>query len=683
MSFIQKSESVVINSKLTNIGRLLLSNGTLTFKKLEFGDSEIDYTLIRNNNTALLGTEFIVLRPKDANPNIKYPIPILDNSPDTKTNISLVTNQVPVVNTAIQRGFFTGSTSAGFTAITASTHVLGITTVNTSSVSGTTQFSLASVTNITADTMLLVDWRNPKLTTFTALTGVIGESFPRQFLWYKVITVAGNLVTVDRPLPNFSGSVTSNKSLVYIYPPNNAIDNYYSTGTSISYWNDNTLAFNSNCNIASDDVKVWNFNIVYNQTPAGVQNDYIPQYYDSAIFAGFKEYIQGYSANSAKTQFGIVHYTNKTISNYYGEGFFNDTFSLTLPTIMYHGKTDTSMGIVLTTSGQTKQSKPTTLTGFTTEFYNLVETTSQNIVGKVFNDLKIAVIEDEEILNALALKSDRSHTLPLPDWQLPNAVPTTTALLPASAFNPPYQYVALTYLFSSSSYNTSQSLGFKGGIHCGYIEKRTQDALVARNVTFQFDPLDLKFMISDVTSSVGTGFSVNKLFILAQKCLIGEEPDPKLWRLIDVTTKLIGNGIWGSTTMPVSALTQQSYTINNDDYTGGTIYNISNIIGTLPSSANNYTDSLGFGEESILIGNINTDIKATVYRTQIGQNLNFNQYNTTVNPTYSFNDGNSDIFITEAGIYDDNNNLVAVGKLSYPLKKNSLRLLTIQIDMDF
>jgi hypothetical protein len=51
MSFIQKSESVVINSKLTNIGRLLLSNGTLTFKKLEFGDSEIDYTLIRDNNT--------------------------------------------------------------------------------------------------------------------------------------------------------------------------------------------------------------------------------------------------------------------------------------------------------------------------------------------------------------------------------------------------------------------------------------------------------------------------------------------------------------------------------------------------------------------------------------------------------------------------------------------------------
>jgi hypothetical protein len=679
MSFIQKSESVVINSKLTNIGRLLLSNGTLTFKKLEFGDSEIDYTLIRDNNSLLLGTEFIVLRPKDANPNIKYPIPILDNSTETKTSISVQSLPSLVTNTATQRGFFTGSTSAGFTALTASTYIKGITTVNTSGVSGTNVFSLASVTNITADTMLLVDWRNPKLTSFSDLTGVIGESYPRQLLFYKVISVAGNLVTVDRPLPNFNIASTANKSLVYIYPPNNAIDNYYSTGTSISYWNDNTLAFNSNCNIASDDVKVWNFNIVYNKTPAGVKNDYIPQYYDSAIFAGFKEYIQGYSTNSAKTQFGIVHYTNKTISNYYGEGFNNNTFSLTLPTIMYHKKTSATMGIVLSAS-TIRQSKPTTLTGFTTEFYDLVETTSNITVGKVFNDLKIAVIEDEEILNALALKSDRSHTLPSPIWNTIAASTSASALLPA--LSTPNNYVALTYLFSSSSYNSNQSLGFKGGIHCGYIEKITQDASTAKNVTFQFVESDLKFMISSVAASVGTGFNVNNLFILAQKCTIGDEPNPKEWRLMDVTSRLFDYANWSTTTMPVSALTTQAYTINNDDYTGGTSYDISNIIGTLPTSPT-YTDGLGFGEESILIGNINTDIKATVYKTKIGQNLNFNQYNTTVNPTYSFDEGNSDLFITEVGIYDDNNNLVAVGKLSNPLKKNSLRLLTVQIDMDF
>jgi hypothetical protein len=152
--------------------------------------------------------------------------------------------------------------------------------------------------------------------------------------------------------------------------------------------------------------------------------------------------------------------------------FNNNTFSLTLPTIMYHKKLSATMGIVL--SASTRQSQPTNLTGFTTEFYNLVETTSNTPVGKVFNDLKIAVIEDEEILNALALKSDRSHTLPSANFELTNATPTTSALLPASTT--PTKYIALTYLFSGNSYHTNKSLGFKGGIHCGYIEKRTQDA---------------------------------------------------------------------------------------------------------------------------------------------------------------------------------------------------------------
>jgi len=41
MSFIQKSDAIVINTKLTNIGRLLLASGSLTLKKIEFGDLKL------------------------------------------------------------------------------------------------------------------------------------------------------------------------------------------------------------------------------------------------------------------------------------------------------------------------------------------------------------------------------------------------------------------------------------------------------------------------------------------------------------------------------------------------------------------------------------------------------------------------------------------------------------------
>lgn len=685
MSFIQKNDAVVINTKLTNAGRLLLASGSLTFKKIEFGDSEINYDFLRDFGTVIDGSDLSMMRPKDANPNIKYPIPVLSDNPTvTKSDIVPISNAIQIVNTAQQRGFFTGSTSSGFTAFTSSTYIQGLQTISTSAVTGGTVITLPSVTNITADTMLLIDWRNPKLTTFTSTTGVIGESYPRQFLWYKVQSVVGNNVTVDKPLPNFNSQGGTIKSVVYVFPKNNAVDNYYSTGTTVAYWNYNTLAFDSTCNIGSNDnVPVWNLNLIYNTPPAGTPSSYPPQYYDSAIFTGFKEYIQGASFNSGKTQLAVIHFTNNSISNYYGEGFFNNTFKITLPTIMYHAKTDATMGIVISAS-TIKKTQPTNLTGFTTEYYDLVESTSSQIVGKVFNDLRIAVIEDEELINVMSLKSNRSHTLPFANFTSEYATPqeiNSNNFLLSRATGPITQSIAVTYLFTNEDYNTNQSYGLKGGIHCGYISKFNQDTTSEQNISFIFLPSDLKFMVSDVSSSDGTGFNANKFYILAQKYTTGTEPNPANWKLIDFTSSLTNYNDWSATTIPVSALTNTLYRFDNNKYTAGTTYDITTILGILPNTSDyTTTNKLGFGEESILLGNINTQIKATVYRTQISKNLGFKECNTSINPTW---DSDDDVYISEVGIYDDTNTLIAVGKINSPINKNNNKLVTIQLDMDF
>jgi hypothetical protein len=685
MSFIQKTDAVIINTKLTNIGRQLLASGNLTFKRIEFGDSEIDYNFLRDFDNVIEGTDLSIMRPKDANPIIKYPIPVLENdNTATKSDINkIVSSPILVVNTAKQRGFFTGSTTNGFTALTSSTYIQNFVTVSTSAVTGGTVITLPSVTNITAGTMLLIDWRNPKLLSFTSTTGAIGETYPRQFIWYKVQSVAGNNVTVDRNLPNFNTAPTANKSVVYVYPPNNAIDNYYSTGTTVAYWNYNTLAFDSTCNIGeNDDVAVWNMNIVYKDTPIGVTSNYTSQYYDGAVFSGFKEYIQGKTDNSQKSQFAIIHYTNKSISNYYGEAFYNDTFKLTLPTVMYHGKTDATMGIVLCADTNTKQTiLSTELQDFTTEFYNLIETTSGNIVGKVFNDLRIAIIEDVELVNVLALKSDRSHTLPEPVWNTTTEPDINNALLPKNST----QYLALTYILKSTEdisngYNQNRSYGLNGGIHCGYINSFYPDNIESKNMTFYFKQGDLKFMNSNVTTSDGTGFNVNKFYVLAQLVTFGVAPNPKTWKLIDYTSGLTNYGTWGSDTMPVSALTITINTLTKSDYTAGSTYNLENFIGTLPTDFNYAsTPQLGFGEESIFLGNINTSIKATVFKTKISHTLGFSNYNTSNNPTWN----DDDIYVTEAAIYDTNDKLVAMGKLNNPVKKNTNKLFTVELDMDF
>jgi hypothetical protein len=125
MSFIQKNDAVVINTKLTNKGRLLLASGGLTFKKIEFGDSEVDYNFLRDFNSVITGKDLSIMRPKDSNPNIKYPIPITDGVLNvTKTDITTInTDTRLIINTAKERGFFTGSTSQGFTALTLSTYI--------------------------------------------------------------------------------------------------------------------------------------------------------------------------------------------------------------------------------------------------------------------------------------------------------------------------------------------------------------------------------------------------------------------------------------------------------------------------------------------------------------------------------------------------------------------------------
>jgi hypothetical protein len=188
-------------------------------------------------------------------------------------------------------------------------------------------------------------------------------------------------------------------------------------------------------------------------------------------------------------------------------------------------------------------------------------------------------------------------------------------------------------------------------------------------------------MISDMSSSNGTGFNANKFYILAQKYTFGTEPNPAGWILIDYTPNLTNYSVWSGNTIPVTALTTTIYTLNNTHYTSGSAYNITSIIGTIPTPANyTTTTQLGFGEESILIGNINTDIKATVYKTKFSQTLGFNQYNSSNNPTWTDDD---DVYVTEAAIYEQNNSLVAVGKLNNPIKKNTNKLFTVELDMDF
>ena len=90
----------------------------------------------------------------------------------------------------------------------------------------------------------------------------------------------------------------------------------------------------------------------------------------------------------------------------YGEKFKLDTPVLEIPTIMWHKSNTQKLGTTLTPIGGEQL-----LAGLDTRYYDLADEQGF-VVGKVFPELKVFVIEDQELLFAMSYKSNRNWTLP-------------------------------------------------------------------------------------------------------------------------------------------------------------------------------------------------------------------------------------------------------------------------------
>ncbi len=425
MSFILKNNPTVINIKLTNVGRQLLSQGKLTMTKWGIGDSEIDYSF----NTIIGFDAFMasILRPKDQNPNfISYILRDNDDSASKFTSLpTVVSNTNVITNTATERGFFesvSGQSSLRTNALIMKQadmmiYISGLTGGTTLKIRKSPTY-ISNITEPIVGDYIIVKWANPLITGGT-VSPLVDKSVP--FIWYKIQSkVSGNLSTnnlvirVDKPLPNFDGEGNSIASGVFLYPNNNnrdvsgdSIQTYYSSPFVTDFVDDSVIAFLENCICPVSDVPVWNMGIVFTEEVAGVtSDDRNYSQYNSKKFGGFVQYIQRIAPETKKI--GIIHFSNASPSNHYGEGLFQDTPVLDLPTIMWHYETGATIGLILNSDSTVK-----TLSGLSSTYHDLVDRFG-NVVGKVFNDLKIFVIEDQELLFAMSYKSNRNWTLPKP-----------------------------------------------------------------------------------------------------------------------------------------------------------------------------------------------------------------------------------------------------------------------------
>lgn len=416
MAFIEKKDPTILKAKLTSEGRNLLSQGKLNFKYFEVGDSEIDYKYA--NIIGIDNYKPSILMPFDKNPDI---LSIVYSGSTTGESYVQISNNLSksyiITNTATELGFFSNS---GDTILTGSTIVKQPNIqISIDEVIGGRSLSLyKSPTYVAAspepavNDLLMVKWINKRGTNTNASFDIDSDN-PSPYLFYKITgitsgTLAANnlIVTVDREIPSFSGNTGGSAGklvggVLYYNEDIYAIDPL----SPSEYVSQSILDFIDNCQCDIVEYPIWNLSIIHTQEIAGVKTtDLEYTNFSSSGLTGFVTYIQEQSAYYKNL--GVIHYTNPSPNNAYGEGFYHNTPTLNIPTIMWHRSATSTMGLIL--SGDSIQK---TLTNLNITYYNLVDSTGY-VVGKIFDGLKIFVIEDQDLLYAMSFKSNRNWTLP-------------------------------------------------------------------------------------------------------------------------------------------------------------------------------------------------------------------------------------------------------------------------------
>jgi hypothetical protein len=672
MSYIIKSTNPFASTKLTEKGREKLAKGSLTFDSWAIGDSEINYDREIFVDADILSATTKVLRPKDKNPDLKYFINTGSGSNLKAFGASDIRCiRATINNEADERGHFTGNLTTGFTTNITGSTISGYTrtsgTVAFGAVGGGTTIDIGNPNAVAGDFLLL-----------KIATADFTNETPYPHLWYKIKNVATNVLTVDRELPTLSAGTTT----FIVYKGGEIYDN---EPDSVAYWDTGTLEFDSSCDITVLDVPMWNQNIVFSEDILGITGttEYEKhEKFGSYDFLGEKDYFLYDSSGTLYKSVGLIHYTNKTISNLYGEFLYIDnntkSVKIHLPDLMYHRRnfsgstTGDKMGMTFIASGSSISLGTNGLT-----YVPLLEdggliAGSPIEVGRVFTDLKIIAIHDPEILAAMSYKSNRNWTLPKLNLAATN--PTTGVGTGAVAAN---ETIFVTYAINNEGGN-----GITSSLPCQNYASYVNETTSSLDIQFNIEDISLFPYMRD--NGNGDGFYGDEFKVLFQITTDGDRPTAGDWKEIDFTSSVSGGSGVNVTLLesqnplavsPIFQLTQANTT-------GATSYSI---IDTLSMPATADPEVLQFGDEKFFYGNVEAFIGATIFKTLFKIIIHASEFNQTTNPTRSSDPTTNPpvLRVSEVGIYDTDGDLVIISKLSAPVKLTLGNTAIIELSMDF
>jgi len=736
MSYIIKNTAGLINTRLTDVGRRNLSQGNFNISYFQIGDSEVSYSAVTNynqTNNNILMPAFNAQNdsgsPESNKQNIKYPYYVSAQQGNTYGIPFMDSAIQEVYNSAGPKGFFvTGGTQGAWTAQTSSAYTITSNYwIDMSTLSGQTTIDVeldSSICSSTTGTPSVNDF----ITIILDGMGGCGDFGTYPILTYRIQGINPSTgtsattywsLTLDRSVPDYSFLLSgSSYARTLIYPSGMTV--LYDSITPAPYWQTDTLNFESPCDVTNrENTLIWNMNIPWSVNPAGLDNNSWEGYnqFGSVSYIGTKEYL-GYQEPTGQTDtsqvyyynsfddkiivkpqeqkaIAIIHYTNQDIDNVYGEKFSTVPFDpqtptdstglarhlrLTLPTLMWHKSTGTSIGETfwidppdydLCYPYYIKSGVNTDMNDPGIRYYHLWDTNPDdngnlNRIGKVFPDQEIIVVDDEEVVAALSNKSNRNWTLPAPKLSLltPNTCFTNnnTAL---GLFSAATQAMWVTYRFDSTAFTQS--------LHCNYYSYISADSSVTantQNIAVRFGP-EFSFLNPYFETNI-SGYTANSVKLLCQMVTGTTKPNPTSWREIDITNEISGSSINNYLTM--SGLTGTTFQISLSEYTSAPYYDLSDYIDLTPL---NDTDVLNFGDEYYLYANFETDISATIYEMRYLVNLGRNQFTNTSNPTWT---SGTTSYVTEIGLFDSNKDLLVISKLQSPELRQGIQQYVVKLD---
>jgi hypothetical protein len=699
MSFLNSNNSEYLSARITNRGRKAIANGNFNIQYFQIGDSEYDYNL-----SSLTGAtdHQKVFAPFDYDGGVKYPFG-LDSTVST-TYGSPISNNLTITlrNEMGPAGFVSRYT-------TTPTIKTEAQQVAFSKISGTTSLVVPTGTSFNDCEYITLAFESLSGTTITGKTNS---------LIYKVLSISGDTLTLDRNVPNLTG-LTGNVQVVC-----NKFSDETSSGNLLLYPIDYTEQLNS-----------WRLNTVWTDTPiGGTTDDESLSEYASNRYASIKNLL-GYTnsgqtftnltggtitGTTFKNSFdelievspseqrcvAILHYSELGDISVDPERFFkyddyissltgtsgtsislfgdlnvsdrdynksdNGYFEVYIPFIYYHRNTGTTFGALFTMDTTDYYIKSSINSRHQIKFRYLVDE-QNNKVGKVFVNNKMIVFDDQELVALLDYRSNRRYTLPSPKLGLASH----DGLSSQSMLSTTGQTAWVTYMFENTSGNTLNSLP------CNYFNKISSTGTPSQ-ITMKFSGNSFSNMVTGFTS-VTDGFVANKFYALVQT---GATPSTSAWRKIDLTSQITG---YTSGYINPTGLTGVSFTINYTSFNSAPTFDLEDHLSGLTTNylgTTGITTSSQFGDEQPFPGSVRlvraTDIEEMNMMINLPTGTFGDNPSSTggysQNPTFPKTGTLPPTYITEVALLDGNKEPLVVAKAPTPVKRAGTQVFAIKLD---